>query len=122
MPHIIILGAGISGLATGWFLRNLLGSQVQLTILEKSHRPGGWIETVEKENFLFELGPRSCRTKGNGRETLGLIEAIGIQDKVIAPSLDAKNRYIFNGNSLQKLPSHFWEVPFNSLTKDWLKN
>lgn len=121
MPHIVILGGGISGLATGWFLRRHLGSQIQLTILEKSDRPGGWIETIEKETFLFEQGPRSCRTAGSGKETLALVEALGLEHRVIAPAREAKNRYVFHGNSLHQLPSHVWQVPFNVLTKGWLK-
>src|SRR5205085_1978222 len=99
----------------------LLGSKMQLTIIEKSERPGGWIETIQKEDFLFEQGPRSCRTKGAGQETLALIEALGLEDQVILPHANAKNRYVYTGQCLQRLPRTLWEIPFNSLTKGWLK-
>lgn len=121
MLHIAILGAGISGLATGWFLKQLLGAQIKLTIIEKAQRPGGWIETLQKGGFLFEQGPRSCRTKGLGQETLALIEALGLQDQVITPHPDAKSRYLYQGQCLQRLPRHLWEIPFNPLTRGWLK-
>lgn len=121
MLRIAILGAGISGLATGWFLKQFLGSQIELTMIEKSLRPGGWIETVQKDGFLFEQGPRSCRTKGWGQETLALIETLGLQDQVITPHADAKSRYIYQEHGLQCLPRSVWEIPFNPLMKGWLK-
>lgn len=120
-PHIVILGAGISGLATAWYLRKSLGSQVRLTLLEKSTRAGGWIETLHEKGFLFEQGPHSCRTKGTGQITLALIEELGLQDQVIAPSRDARNRYLYHQGRLQCLPRSLWEIPFHPLTRDWIK-
>lgn len=122
MRRIAILGAGISGLATGWFLKQLLGSNIQLTIIDKKERVGGWIETVRFEDFLFEQGPRSCRTKGKGRETLALIEELGLEDEVITPHPNAKNRFLYNGKQVKRLPKHVWEVPFNSLTQGFFKS
>ena len=120
MPRITILGAGISGLATAWFLKQRLGSQISLMIIEKNPRAGGWIQTLQTDGFLFEQGPRSCRTRG-GEDTLTLIEALGLQEQVIHPHPDAKTRYLFDGQQLRRLPQHLWEVPFNSLTRGWLK-
>ena len=48
-------------------------------------------------DFLFEQGPRSCRTKGAGQETLALIEALGLQDQIVVPHSDAQNRYLYDG-------------------------
>lgn len=121
MNHIVILGAGISGLATAWFLKQLYKSDIQLTIIEKNQRVGGWIQTLQTEGFLFEQGPRSCRTKGAGQETLALIEALGLQDEVIFPHPHAKKRYIYDGQRLQCLPKHIWEIPFRPLTRNWVK-
>lgn len=119
--HIAILGAGISGLATAWFLKQALGASIHLTLIEKSQRVGGWIQTLHTQGFLFEQGPRSCRTKGAGQETLALIEALGLQDQILAPHPDARNRYLYDGQRLQCLPKHLWEVPLNPLTQGWLK-
>lgn len=119
--RIAILGGGISGLTTAWFLKQLLGARVQLTIIEKNQRPGGWIHTLQTQGFLFEQGPRSCRTNGTGQETLELIEALGLQTQVITPHRNAKNRYVYNGQTLQPLPKHLWEIPFHSLTRNCLK-
>jgi oxygen-dependent protoporphyrinogen oxidase len=122
MPRrIAILGAGISGLAIAWFLKRALGSCIHLTIIEKNPRVGGWIQTLQTEGFLFEQGPHSCRSKGNGQETLALIEALGLQDQILTPHSDARCRYLYQGQRLQSLPKHLWEVPLNPLTFGWLK-
>ena len=118
--RVVILGAGISGLAAGWFLKKTLGSDIELTILEQSSRVGGWIQTLEHEGFLFEQGPRSCRTKGQGRAVLDLIEELGMQDEVVIPHSQANLRYLYDGSSLKCLPNQAWKVPFNSLTQGWL--
>ncbi len=121
MPHqIVILGAGISGMAAAWYLKQSLGSHVNIQIIEKSSRAGGWIQTLEVDGFLFEQGPRSCRSKGAGLETLALAEALGLQDQVLVPHLDASNRYILKQGKLTRLPKHLWGVPFNPLTQGWL--
>lgn len=119
--HIAILGAGISGLATAWFLKQFMKSSVQLTIIEKNLQPGGWIETIQKDDFLFEQGPRSCRTKGMGYETLALVEALGLQSQIVVSHSDAQNRYLYDGKGLRRFPKHLWEIPVNCLTrKGWL--
>lgn len=119
--RIAILGAGISGLATAWFLKQSLKNQVQLTILDKKSKAGGWIETCNKEGYIFEQGPHSCRSKGNGKETLALIEALGLQNEILTPHRDSNKRYVYGSKGLQKMPQHLWEIPFNPLTKGWPK-
>jgi|GEM_PF-625213 len=118
--HVAILGAGISGLATAWFLRHFFGSTIRLTVIEKNSHPGGWVETCRQEGFLFEQGARSCRSKGAGRETLALIEALGLQEQVLTPHPDARHRYLYEGQQLQRLPRHLWQVALNPLTRGWL--
>ncbi|MBA3721975.1 MAG: protoporphyrinogen oxidase [Parachlamydiaceae bacterium] len=111
MPrHVVILGAGISGLSKAWYLKKEYGSEVSITILEKSSRIGGWIQTINENGFLFEQGPRSCRTKGSGKYTLGLIEDLGLQNQVIVANSSAQSRYIYTNKKLQKLPSSFFEL------------
>ncbi len=119
--HIVILGAGISGLAMAWFLKQALGSHLHLTLIEKNSRAGGWIQTIQTDGFLFEQGPRSCRTQGSGQETLALIEALGLQNQVLIPHKQARNRYIYHHQRLQRMPKHLWEIPFNPLTRGWIK-
>src|SRR5437762_1101962 len=96
MPrHVVILGAGISGLSSAWYLKRQHGREIDITIIEKSSRCGGWIQTIDQDGFLFEQGPRSCRPSGSGIYTLQLIEELGIQKEVIVADQDSKLRYIY---------------------------
>ncbi len=57
-----IIGAGISGLATAYYLLQESLQQnlaIDLTILEKSDRLGGVIWTEKTEGFLLEGGRRT---------------------------------------------------------------
>lgn len=112
---IIILGAGITGLVTAWFLQQK-GHSVLL--LEKSNRSGGWIKTIEKDGFLFEQGPRSCRPKGHGVATLQLVEALGLQEQVIIGNAAAKKRYLWTDGALQQFPTSLWGFFRSPLTRD----
>lgn len=103
--HFVILGAGISGLALGWFLKRRFQDDISLTILEKDARAGGWIRTIEFEDFLFEEGPRSCRSKGAGVATLQLIEELGLAQNVISASPHSQKRFLYFESKLQPLPT-----------------
>lgn len=115
--RVLILGAGISGLACAWSLKKKWGSNVQITLVEKSHRVGGWIRTIEKEGFLFELGPHSCRPKGVGFETLKLIEELELQEQVIVGNPSARFRYLYQNQALQPLPHNFYSFLLSPLMK-----
>ena len=116
---IAILGAGISGLSIAWHLKQAEPSR-KLHIIEKSHRVGGWIQTIQKEGFLFELGPKSCRMRGQCAQTLALIESLGIQDQMLYPHPDAKSRYVHDGDHLRSLPRRLWQLGvFSALYQDW---
>lgn len=107
-----VIGAGISGLALGWHLKESSG--IDLKIYERSDRCGGWIATDFINGFLFERGPRSCRTRGAGRATLELIEALGLEEEVIAASPSANRRYLYLDKQVQPLPhslSTFFRSP-----------
>ena len=43
--HIAVLGGGISGLSTAYFLRRA-NRNIRVTLIESSSRFGGWLETV----------------------------------------------------------------------------
>jgi len=125
--RIAILGAGISGLALGWFLKKHQSHNIDLTILEASSRPGGWIQTISQDGFLFEQGPRSCRPHGTGIATLQLIEELGLQEHILFASPAARKRYLYINQKLQCLPTgpiSFLTSPFRNdflkaLWRDW---
>ncbi|MBA2368143.1 MAG: protoporphyrinogen oxidase [Candidatus Protochlamydia sp.] len=117
--HVVILGAGISGLATAWFIKKHCGSKAKITLIEKSSRIGGWIQTVQVGDFLFEQGPRSCRTKGSGREMLTLIEELGIGDQLIGAHPASRRRFIYRKGCLQELPQNPLGILFKPAMQGW---
>lgn len=103
---ITILGGGISGLSAAYFLKDSLPKDYQILLIEKKDTFGGWIQTQTINNFLFELGPRSIRTAGNGEITQKLISDLQIKDQMIFANLKyATRRFLFVNKSLQQIPN-----------------
>ncbi len=77
IPSIAVLGGGITGLASAYFLsRNL--PKAKITLFEASSRLGGWLHSqsvdIGNGNVVFEQGPRNLRpTVPNGLVTLNLV-------------------------------------------------
>src|SRR5438552_15645303 len=103
MPHVLILGAGISGLTVAYRLQELVPS-ADITILEPRDRPGGTIWTQRQDGFQVEIGPNGFLD--NKPATLELCRDLGLGDRLLAASADAgRNRYLFLGDKLHRLPS-----------------
>lgn len=96
---IVILGAGISGLATAFWL-NKKGFDV--TILEAQSQVGGAMQTSYEDGFLIDFGPNS------GLETTPLIrqivEEVGLSDEMIYANETSSKRYILRNEQLHALP------------------
>lgn len=60
--HILILGAGLAGLAAGY---ELVKSGCRVTIVEKEESVGGLARTIEKDGFRFDSGPHRWYTKND---------------------------------------------------------
>ncbi|NCF70622.1 MAG: protoporphyrinogen oxidase [Chlamydiales bacterium] len=126
--QVVILGAGISGLSTAWFLKKRFGEQLNLKIIEKDQRVGGWIQTQRGSSFNLELGPRGFRPRGKGLSTLDLCYKLGLKEELIASDVTAKRRYVLYKNKLTPVPynfNSFLSFPFKfqlatHLIKDYL--
>jgi protoporphyrinogen/coproporphyrinogen III oxidase len=98
---ITILGAGISGLATAYWLNR---KGFEITVLESKKEPGGSMVTRYEDGFLIDYGPNS------GLETTPLIgklvEQVGLKDEMIYALKKADKRYILKNNQLHALPTH----------------
>ncbi|MDO5092516.1 MAG: NAD(P)/FAD-dependent oxidoreductase [Propionibacteriaceae bacterium] len=53
MPEVVVVGAGISGLAAAWQLN---GQGIETTVLEAAPRPGGRIHSLEVNGCTVEVG------------------------------------------------------------------
>ncbi len=115
MKRIYVIGAGISGLSTAFFLKqrfanHLADGAMELHILEPSSRAGGHIRSVRDDGFVFEAGPRGFLS--NGYYTLRLADALGILDQVLVSEAASRKRYLWFGGRLHLLPTN----PIGALT------
>src|SRR5437867_8035759 len=105
MPKVVIVGAGISGLALAYRLQQAAPS-VDLTVLEQCDRPGGTVWTERRDGFQIEIGPNGfLDTKPS---TLQLCRELGLGDRLVAGSEESsRNRYLFLDGRLRLLPGSF---------------
>ncbi|MBU0487279.1 MAG: protoporphyrinogen oxidase [Bacteroidetes bacterium] len=102
--EIVVIGAGLTGLATTYYLKK---RGADFLVLEKETQPGGVIQTVVEGGFTCELGPNTG--------VLGQIEAVELfEDLGDACILEtagdtAKNRYILKSGKWEPLPSGLWK-------------
>jgi len=97
---IAIVGAGISGLSTAFYLRQARPDW-QLSIFDAGVQPGGTMQTVDVEGFRFEAGGNGFLT--NKPDSLRLVEESGAKPLLLPSSDLARRRFIFNG-ALHPLP------------------
>lgn len=84
--NIAILGGGIAGLASAFYLSREL-PKAKITLYEGSDRLGGWLHTefvdVEGGKIALEKGPRTLRPNGPaGMVTLALVSYIFFKFKI----------------------------------------
>jgi oxygen-dependent protoporphyrinogen oxidase len=105
MPRIVIVGAGLSGLCTAFYLVRELekaGKDAEILIFESDSVPGGKMRTIRQDGFNLEWGPNGFLTnKPFGME---LVKDLGIEGRVVRSSDEARKRYIYSGGALQRLP------------------
>jgi oxygen-dependent protoporphyrinogen oxidase len=98
--RIAIVGAGISGLATAFYL-NRIRPEWQLIIYDVAEIPGGTMQTVEVEGFRFEAGGNGFLT--NKPDSLQLVKDADAEHLLLPSSELARKRYIFT-ERLHRLP------------------
>lgn len=74
--NVAVLGGGITGLATAYYLAKE-APKARITVYEASSRMGGWMSSkkvdVEGGHVFFEQGPRTLRMADNGIVTCKLV-------------------------------------------------
>lgn len=96
-PLTIVIGAGISGLTCAYALKK---SGQNVLLLEASSRPGGVIQSVKENGYLFELGPQSFSATSALAE---LCDELQLTRQVLqAPR--AASRYVLIDRKLVNVP------------------
>ncbi|MGW8369708.1 MAG: protoporphyrinogen oxidase [Gammaproteobacteria bacterium] len=97
---IAIVGAGISGLSTAFYIKRERPDW-ELVIFDPGQRPGGTMETVAVDGFLFEAGGNGFLT--NKPASMQLVEDSGAKELLLPSSDLARKRFIYT-DSLHRLP------------------
>ncbi|HEX7078386.1 MAG TPA: protoporphyrinogen oxidase [Candidatus Eisenbacteria bacterium] len=103
--RVVIVGAGVAGLATAWMIRQEAARRardVAITVLEAGPRPGGRIRTTEEDGYLIEWAANGIQ--GTDGAAWRLAEAVGLADERVIARPDAARRYIAHGGRLHLLP------------------
>lgn len=103
-PKIAIVGAGVSGLATAWYLQKLLPSAI-VSLFEASDRIGGVIQTVHTAPFLIEQGADNFATLMP--DAIQLVEEMGLRDEFIAPKPDHRIAQVVRDGKVIPIPNGF---------------
>ncbi|HWI40585.1 MAG TPA: protoporphyrinogen oxidase, partial [Verrucomicrobiae bacterium] len=107
MKRAIIIGGGISGLATAWLLREKArrgGKELEILLLEKETRVGGKIWSIKEEGYLCEWGPNGFLD--SKPQTLDLVGALGIRGNLHRSNDNARKRFIYSEKELHRLPEN----------------
>lgn len=96
---VVVIGAGISGLATAYLLHK---KNFEVIVLEKNEVVGGSIETISENGFLFDRGPNSALET---TPVIGyLVDELNLKEELIYANKQGNKRYILRNNQLHPLP------------------
>jgi protoporphyrinogen/coproporphyrinogen III oxidase len=105
LPHVVIVGGGIAGLAAAYFLR---GEPVQVTVLEGSPRLGGKLAVSEVAGIAVDEGAEALLTRRP--EGIGLIREVGLGDQLVTPGTTSSS--VWTREAMRPLPRRqFMGVP-----------
>ncbi len=105
MFTVAIVGGGISGLATAYFLEKSAaqaGIPISIQLLEARERLGGVILTERTEDFLLEGGPDSFLTLKPA--AVDLCRELGLSDHLVPSNDQRRKTFIWQGGKLREIP------------------
>jgi len=105
MERLVVIGAGISGLATAFLARlgaAATGRPLSVTVLEAEARAGGKMWSDRSDGFVIEHGPNGFLD--NKPDTLDLVKDLGASEKLLPASELARKRFVCRRGRLERLP------------------
>jgi protoporphyrinogen/coproporphyrinogen III oxidase len=102
-PHVVIAGAGMTGLSAAYYLQKTLkekGQKWQITLLEASGRLGGKVKTLVRDGFVMEQGPDSFLERK--KSAFELAKDLGLEDQLVRNQTG--QAYILHKDELLPIP------------------
>jgi oxygen-dependent protoporphyrinogen oxidase len=96
---IAVVGGGIAGLVAA----HRCAATHDVVVFERAPQAGGKIRSQRIDDYLFEWGPSGFLA--GGPELQGLIADLGLSEALTPARPAAKNRFIWYGGRLHKLPT-----------------
>jgi oxygen-dependent protoporphyrinogen oxidase len=107
MNRLIVVGGGISGLASAFRIGQKFassGKPLEIEVLEAEDRPGGKIRSEQIDGYVFEWGPNGFL---DGKpDTLDLCRDLGIESDLLESNDAARKRYVLSGGRLHRVPEN----------------
>lgn len=104
MERIVVIGGGITGLATMYYLQQMKKKHpfdAELTLIEANEYLGGKLRTIKKDGFSMETGADSIVARHSN--VITFIEELQLEDKVVYNTTGVS--YIYTNNELHKIPT-----------------
>lgn len=100
-PKVVVVGGGMSGLATAHFIHRHLGEGVQITLVEAEPQLGGKVATQEFGGHLVDTGPDALLMRVPAMATL--LKDLGFNDQLVAPA--SLGAHVWSRGRLRRLPT-----------------
>jgi len=112
MTHVTIIGGGIAGLATAFYLQEKAESQgkdLEYAVIEAAPKFGGKIVTERTEGFTIEGGPDLILTQKPWG--IQLCKDLGLESQLISTNSDRQKTFLVQNGKLVPFPSDFTLIP-----------
>jgi oxygen-dependent protoporphyrinogen oxidase len=107
-PRVVVVGAGVSGLAAAHRLRQEL-PEAEVVVLEGSPRTGGSLRTQEVGGVVVDVGAEAMLNRRP--EAVGLAEEVGLHDDLVHPATTKAS--LWNRGRMVPMPRTLMGVPVN---------
>ncbi|KEO85129.1 protoporphyrinogen oxidase [Tumebacillus flagellatus] len=104
--RVIVVGGGITGLATAYYIdtkARAAGKSVKVTLFEADDKLGGKVQTERIDGFTMERGPDSFLARKVA--ALNLIRELGIDDELVGQNPSSRKTYILHRKKLHRIPA-----------------
>lgn len=104
MPRLVVVGAGISGLAAAWAARRSAaqaGVTLEVLVLERSAEVGGKARTIVRDGWMVEGGPSGFL--GGRPEMEDLLHAAGLANDVLPARAEARRRFLYRAGRMREV-------------------